>query len=65
MLVGVDWNREGVDIAISTLKKLNVKEKDMFNLTIIGLEKPESFSEENVIFKGKLDKNNSTQLELL
>lgn len=66
LLVGVEWERKGVDIALEVVKKLNVDTKDHeYHLTIIGLEKPTDFEQENVTFKGRLDKNDPTELKML
>lgn len=65
LLVGVEWKRKGVDIALETVKLLNKDSTKQYILTIVGLDKPKDFKQENVNFKGKLNKNDEKELKLL
>lgn len=64
LLVGVEWKRKGVDIALETVKLLNKDSTKQYILTIVGLDKPKDFKQENVNFKGKLNKNDEKEKEL-
>lgn len=59
LLVGVDWERKGVDIAIDCVAELNRLEPAIrFDLTIVGFERPEGRSfADSVHFAGRLNKN--------
>ena len=59
LLVGVDWERKGINIAIDCVRALNKMQKDYsFDLTIIGVEKPAGQEYESYIhILGRLDKN--------
>lgn len=59
LLVGVDWERKGIDIAIDCIRALNeMQKKYSFDLTIIGVEKPAGQEYEPYIhILGRLDKN--------
>lgn len=59
LLVGVDWKRKGIDIAIDCVRTLNkVQKKYSFDLTIIGVEKPAGQKYESYIhILGRLNKN--------
>ena len=59
LLVGVDWERKGIDIAIDCVRLLNkMQKKYSFDLTIIGVEKPATQEYESYIhILGRLNKN--------
>ena len=66
LLVGVDWKRKGIDIAIDCVRLLNEEAGTIkYDLTIIGVDS-NSISYPNYIkFIGRLDKNDSREyLEL-
>lgn len=67
LLVGVEWKRKGVDIALDIVAKLNENSLAGYHytLTIVGLDKPSDFTQSDVIFKGRLDKNDSAELSSL
>ncbi|KRL87451.1 glycosyl transferase group 1 [Ligilactobacillus apodemi DSM 16634 = JCM 16172] len=67
LLVGVEWERKGVDTALETLKLLNddAKSEYEYYLTVVGVSAPTGFKQENVVFKGRLDKNDPHELQLL
>ncbi|MFR0550577.1 glycosyltransferase family 4 protein [Limosilactobacillus reuteri subsp. suis] len=66
LLVGVDYKRKGVNTAIKTIDYLNtIDTEHSYRLTIIGLEKPKNLNNKNVIFKGKLVKENPKELSEL
>lgn len=66
LLVGVEWERKGLDIALEIIQKLNADQHDhQYQLTVVGLEAPLDSKYENVIFKGRLDKNDPAELQLL
>ena len=58
-MVGVDWERKGIDIAIDCVRLLNkMQKKYSFDLTIIGVEKPATQEYESYIhILGRLNKN--------
>ena len=65
LLVGVDWKRKGVDIAIEATRILNSSSHDKrtYILTIVGLDKPENFNNnDNINFVGRLDKSDEKDL---
>lgn len=59
LLVGVDWERKGIDIAIDCVRVLNkMQKKYSFDLTIIGVEQPTGQEYEPYIhILGRLNKN--------
>lgn len=59
LLVGVDWKRKGIDIAIDCVRMLNkMQKKYSFDLTIIGVEKSATQEYESYIhILGRLNKN--------
>ncbi len=57
LLVGVDWKRKGIDIAIDTVKLLNESGEKLYTLTIVGVEKPADEFPKYIKFIGRLDKN--------
>lgn len=59
LLVGVEWKRKGVDIAIDCVRLLNKRQnKYSFDLTIIGVDKPASQEYEPYIhILGRLNKD--------
>lgn len=59
LLVGVDWKRKGIDIAIDCVRALNeMQKKYSFDLTIIGVEQPAGQEYEPYIhILGRLNKN--------
>lgn len=65
LFVGVEWERKGADLAIECVKILNNKNyKKIFELTIIGLDKPEQYAEnEHIHFVGRLNKNNPEEFK--
>lgn len=67
LLVGVEWKRKGVDIALDIVAKLNENSLAGYHytLTIVGLDKPSDFTQSDVIFKGRLDKNDPAELSSL
>lgn len=61
LLVGVEWKRKGIDVAIDCIHLLNKWQKNFkFDLTIVGFVNPvdKNFVGDDIIFKGKLNKNN-------
>lgn len=64
LLVGVEWKRKGVDIALDVVSKLNEHSLAGYHytLTIVGLDEPSDFTQSDVIFKGRLDKNDPAEL---
>lgn len=65
LLVGVDWERKGVDTAIDCIKELNRNTEVKFNLTIIGLDNIKNVCDANIKFLGFLDKNNEEDLDVI
>ena len=67
LLVGVEWKRKGIDIALDVVTKLNEHSLAGYHytLTIVGLDKPSDFTQSDVIFKGRLDKNDPVELSNL
>ncbi|KRL04531.1 glycosyltransferase family 4 protein [Liquorilactobacillus oeni] len=67
LLVGVDWKRKGVDIAIKCTELLNSKNLPWkFELTIVGIDKPLKKYDKNIKFIGKLRKDvKSEEKELI
>ncbi|MFT8710354.1 MAG: glycosyltransferase family 4 protein [Sporolactobacillus sp.] len=64
LLVGVDWKRKGIDLAINCVEKLNNRgSKWQFQLTIVGFNKPENFEKKHIEFAGHLNKNNREECE--
>lgn len=68
LLVGSDWKRKGVDLAIETVERLNnIYKEKKFNLTIVGLTAEESPSSRKwpsyIRFEGKLNKNIPEELK--
>lgn len=65
LFVGVEWKRKGTDIAIDCVNVLNhSKYGRKFELTIIGLDKPENYNcSDSVKFVGRLNKDNEEQYE--
>ena len=59
LLVGMDWERKGIDIAIDSVRVLNkIQKKYSFDLTIIGVEQPAGQEYESYIhILGRLNKN--------
>lgn len=65
LFIGTEWYRKGGDTVIETLKELN-RRKFPAELVIIGpFNKSLSDVTENVIFTGFLDKNHTTELDIL
>lgn len=64
LFVGVEWERKGAELAIECVKNLNRRNyKKRFELTIIGLEKPEKYlADDSIHFVGRLNKNNQDEL---
>lgn len=67
LFVGVEWERKGTDLAIGCVDYLNKSQNDItFDLTIIGLDKPENKYYENyIVFKGRLYKDNPKEYNQL
>ncbi|WP_203649322.1 glycosyltransferase family 4 protein [Secundilactobacillus yichangensis] len=67
LLVGVEWKRKGIDIAIDTVNLLNERSNgNTYRLNIVGVDKPASLSEnENIIFWGRLSKTDKQQSKKL
>lgn len=65
LFVGVEWKRKGTDLAIDCVDVLNhSKCGRKFELTIIGLDKPENYNgSDSVHFVGRLNKDNVEQYE--
>ncbi len=57
LLVGVDWERKGIDIAIKAVELLNETGVAKFELNVIGVNKPEKEFPEYIHFYGRLNKN--------
>lgn len=59
LLVGVEWERKGIDIAIDCVRALNnMQKKYSFDLTIIGVDKPTNQEYESYIhILGRLNKD--------
>ncbi len=66
LIVGVDYYRKGFDLAIETVQSLNKQHSDKkFMLHIIGFSKPDNFSDGNIIFHGRLNKNNPDEENII
>lgn len=66
LLVGVDWKRKGIDIAIDCVNRLNQQSQSIkYELSIIGVKKPEDKYPEYIHFYGRLDKNNPEEKKRL
>lgn len=66
LLVGVDYERKGVDVAIETVKLLNDTSPSIkFELSVVGLNKPDKEIPEYVTFYGRLNKNNKEEYKKL
>ncbi len=66
LLVGVDYVRKGVDVAIEAVKLLNeTSEGVKYELSVVGLNKPDFDIPEYVTFYGRLRKNNKEELKRL
>lgn len=64
LLVGVDWKRKGIDIAIRAVNILNQMNKEIqYTLTIVGVNSNKHFKYVDII--GKLNKSNSKDLKKL
>lgn len=65
LLVGVDWERKGIDIAIDCVHLLNkIQKKYLFDLTIIGVNKlDEQEYEPYIHILGRLNKNIQEEYE--
>lgn len=63
LLVGVDWNRKGVQKAIDAVQYLNEFYKINVHLNIVGLQCPNEKSYSFCTFYGFLNKNNTNDLE--
>ncbi|SFC62077.1 glycosyltransferase family 4 protein [Butyrivibrio sp. YAB3001] len=66
LLVGVDYVRKGVDLAIETVKLLNESSAIKYELSIVGLAKPKNLDLPNYVsFYGKLRKDDKEELKKL
>lgn len=67
LFVGVEWKRKGADLAIDCIDILNNSKCGYkFELTIIGLNKPENYNGSSAVhFLGRLNKDNAEQYEKL
>ena len=66
LLIGVDYVRKGVDVAIETVKRLNESSSTVkYELTIVGLNKPDIDIPDYVTFLGKLRKDREDELKRL
>lgn len=66
LLVGVDYVRKGVDVAIEAVKLLNeFSSSTKYELTIVGLNKPDIDIPDCVTFLGKLRKDKEDELKKL
>ncbi len=66
LLIGVDYVRKGVDVAINTVKFLNESSTSVkYELTIVGLNKPDIEIPDYVNFVGKLRKDRDDELNKL
>lgn len=64
LLVGVEWKRKGIDIAIETVKILNRSSSNIhYHLTVVGVNSNKHFKDVNIV--GRLDKSNSDDLKKL
>lgn len=64
LLVGVEWKRKGIDIAIETVKILNQYSSNIhYHLTVVGVNSDKHFKDVNIV--GRLDKSNSKDLKKL
>ncbi|QNT43943.1 MAG: glycosyltransferase family 4 protein [Lactobacillus kefiranofaciens] len=65
LIVGVDWKRKGIDIAIKTVKLLNLKQnKYHFILNVVGFKKPaDTIYPDFIRFQGRLNKNKKEELK--
>lgn len=61
LLVGVDWKRKGIDVAIETVKLLNEAGNNKYTLTIVGVDKPETNYPDYIRFIGRLNKNDERE----
>ena len=58
LLVGVDWERKGIDIAIDCVRKLNGdKDAPNFELSIVGVSKQTTGYPDYIHFYGRLNKD--------
>lgn len=66
LLVGVDYERKGVDTAIQVIRYLNsVYQNIHFELHIVGVENKYNITDESIKFYGRLHKNNDSELRQL
>lgn len=66
LLIGVDYVRKGVDVAIETVKRLNENSPAVkYELTIVGLNRPDIDIPDYVTFLGKLRKDREDELKRL
>lgn len=68
LLVGVDWERKGIDTAIETIRELNRRADGYtYELTVVGFSGPRNadFADAHVHYAGRLDKNDSKELNRL
>ncbi len=66
LLVGVDYVRKGVDVAIDAVRLLNESSDGIrYELSVVGLDKPEIDLPDYVKFLGRLRKNNKEELKKL
>lgn len=66
LLVGVEYVRKGVDVAIETVKLLNEKNDSVkFELSVVGLDKPDLDIPDYIHFYGKLRKSKTEELKKL
>ncbi len=66
LLVGVDYERKGVDTAIKTIELLNKNNYGFkFHLNIVGVQNIKKYSSDYIKFIGRLNKNNSDELKQL
>lgn len=64
LLIGLDYYRKGVDIAIRCLQTLN-KDRNRFELNIVGANNINDVQDSNIHFWGKLNKDNPNELKQL
>ena len=68
LLVGVDWERKGIDVAIDAVGSLNRRgDGHTYELTIVGFDGPQNgrSPDSHVHYAGRLNKNDPRQLDLL
>lgn len=66
LIVGVDYERKGIKLAIETVQFLNkTNDNRKFELHIIGFNTPQDINDSNIIFHGHLNKNDSKEEQII